>query len=332
MTWDETGTASWASWVGFGMVLSVSTANVVLSSLHSSGDRGGDSATLVFVYEACKLTAASAWWMVDTCTAARRGGGGGRRSKLSWSVALRYVVPALLFLLLNNVLIWVVAELGAVNACLWGQLKLGFTAVCAWVFLSRHLMSVQWLALLLLMVGAALSQVDPVLLLHGTITLKTTTRGLFLSVVHSLLSAFGGVYTELVLKDGAATQSMAFQQVMLYSWGTLLNGLLVLLRGYNPPRQWGSLELAMIVSQTATGILMGWLMRYQSNIAKLFIHTATSMSTAFLQWLLFGRLLSWNQGVALIVFIMSVSLFVKGIHPPQPHPSSTTTRTGKKEN
>jgi hypothetical protein len=130
--------------------------------------------------------------------------------------------------------------------------------------------------------------------------MSTTVVGVAYSLLHSALSAFSGVYTELLLKQGGAqSQPLALQQLMLYLWGFVLNLLVVSLRGFALPHPWTALESSLVLSQVASGMLMGWLMRYQSNIAKVFIHSLTSICVAFMQWIMWyvHVRLCWCWGV-----------------------------------
>jgi len=53
---------------------------------------------------------------------------------------------------------------------------------------------------------------------------RSSSFGLLLSVASSLLSALGGIYSEKLLK-GRASTSIHWQNIQLYIWGVLFNGL-----------------------------------------------------------------------------------------------------------
>jgi UDP-sugar transporter A1/2/3 len=52
----------------------------------------------------------------------------------------------------------------------------------------------------------------------------SSLSGLLLSVASSLLSALGGIYSEKLLK-GRASTSIHWQNIQLYVWGVLFNGI-----------------------------------------------------------------------------------------------------------
>ena len=54
--------------------------------------------------------------------------------------------------------------------------------------------------------------------------------GSIAALVTCVLSAFGGVYSELLLKKDGNLHSIHLQNALLYSWGVLFNGLALVLK------------------------------------------------------------------------------------------------------
>jgi hypothetical protein len=123
-----------ADLVGLALVQALCTFNALLAQASSRSGRGGDSTSLVFVFEAAKLLLALVWVSASARDV--------RAQFVSWAsflrMLVRYSVPALVYLMLNNLLIWTFAELGALNTVLWGSLKIPATAFCSFLFLGRH--------------------------------------------------------------------------------------------------------------------------------------------------------------------------------------------------
>jgi len=83
--------------------------------------------------------------------------------------AALFLVPSLIYWLHNNVQFLTLKYVDPSTYQILGNLKIVTTGVLFWVWLRRHLSPLQWMALLLLMIGAATSQVgsrDPPPSLH----------------------------------------------------------------------------------------------------------------------------------------------------------------------
>lgn len=138
---------------------------------------------------------------------------------------------------------------------------------------------------------------------------------------------------QLVLKRGAASEHMASQQVQLYAWGTVVNALLVWLHGgFSLPSPWTAFDSALVASQVSTGLLMGWLMRYQvrifslllffclphtqpiahkNNVVKMFLLALTAANVAVAQWFIWGDALELHQALGMGVIFLSIGLYVR---------------------
>ena len=99
------------------------------------------------------------------------------------------------------------------------------------------LSDVQIVAILLLAAGAAVSQF-PICLqvcdeagqLEDSIGAQTAIIGAAVALVACVLSAFGGVYSELLLKKDGALHSIHLQNLLLYGWGVIFNSLALLVK------------------------------------------------------------------------------------------------------
>lgn len=75
--------------------------------------------------------------------------------------AALFVVPSIIYWLHNNVQFMTLKYVDAPTYQILGNLKIVTTGLLFWVWLRRKLTPLQWMALVLLMIGAATSQVLP---------------------------------------------------------------------------------------------------------------------------------------------------------------------------
>jgi solute carrier family 35 (UDP-sugar transporter), member A1/2/3 len=86
----------------------------------------------------------------------------GNRVKTTWNTqaALLYVTPSIIYLVHNNVQFFTLRYLDPATYQVLGNLKIVTTGLLLWLFLGRRLSKLQWIALLLLTLGATTSQVS----------------------------------------------------------------------------------------------------------------------------------------------------------------------------
>ena len=84
------------------------------------------------------------------------------KAHMTWGLASHslYVVPSILYLVQNNLQFVAMQFLDAPTYQILGNLKIVSTGVLFRVFLGRHLSRFQWIGLVLLMAGAATTQID----------------------------------------------------------------------------------------------------------------------------------------------------------------------------
>ena len=108
-----------------------------------------------------------------------------------------------------------------------------------------------------------------------------------------MLSAFAGVYSELLLKKDGNSHSIHLQNMMLYSWGVLFNAMYVffingqeiaanggLLQGYTP------MVWLLIVNNALIGLAISAILKFANNLVRVFAHTAAMMVTMILETIL----------------------------------------------
>lgn len=140
---------------------------------------------------------------------------------------LKVGVPALIYVIQNNLLFLALAKLDAATYQVTYQLKILTTAFCSVVMMGTKLNAYKWTALILLTTGVALVQL-PKSSSTNEIKVSTENRladryiGLFAVIASCCLSGFAGIYFEKILKTSHVSLWMRNFQLgifyLLYSY------------------------------------------------------------------------------------------------------------------
>ena len=167
-------------------------------------------------------------------------------------------------------------------------MKTIFTGLLFRLFLGRHLSGAQYLALVTLACGTATSQIPSAAHPLGGASL----HGLVLSLISSLLSAFGGIYSEKLLKKRPSA-SIHWQNMQLYAWGVAFNALGFAIKdsgsladgwstGYGSSWAW-----AVVLCNACNGLAISAVLKFADNIARVYAHAIAMVATMLLSVRLF---------------------------------------------
>jgi len=198
------------------------------------------------------------------------------------SDCIKVMVPAVLYLIQNNIQYYAASKLDAATYQVTYQMKIVTTAIFSVIILGRTLFKHQWISIIMLTVGIALVQFPT-----GDSGSKNVENamgekilGLISVIIACILSGVAGVYFEKILKKSKVTlwarnvQLSLFSIIPGYFIGVLLmdgetlkeNGFF---GGYT---RWTVLA---ILFQAFGGIIVAVVVKYADNILKGF---ATSIS------------------------------------------------------
>merc|ERR1711865_1029463 len=199
-------------------------------------------------------------------------------------------VPALLYLLQNNLQYIAVSNLQPATYQVTYQLKILSTAVLSVIMLKKSLSRDQWIALLVLTCGGITVQFAEYL--AGSTAAKSSetlnpTLGVTCTLIATLSSGLAGVYFEYVIKggDGGVKLSVWERNFQLAGFSVLI-GLVGL---YMTPDHavvstkgffhgYTSLTYFNVLVQSCGGIIIAFVIKHADNILKNF---ATSFSLVF---------------------------------------------------
>mmetsp|Transcript_89712 Transcript_89712/g.192294 ORF Transcript_89712/g.192294 Transcript_89712/m.192294 type:complete len:334 (+) Transcript_89712:158-1159(+) len=217
------------------------------------------------------------------------------KCRLEVRKVLEYSVPALIYFVNNNLVFAILSHVSATTFQLLSQLKTVFTGLLFRFILGRKLSTYQYIAIWQLACGTAMSQL-PKCSLTGSDREQqySSLSGLTLSMMSCVLSAFGGIYSEKLLKSDIK-ESIHLQNLQLYSWGIVFNlvGMLthdseVLLQsgffsGYNG---W---TYAVVANNALNGLAISAILKYADNIARVYAHACAMLLTMACSVILFDQ-------------------------------------------
>jgi len=224
--------------------------------------------------------------------------------------ALKVAVPALLFLAQNNLQFLAAKHLDATTFAVLFQLKTLFTALLSVLVLGKKLGPVRWIALFILVGGAACMVLDQDEPAGGADAgERSVTTGLVAVVTCCAFSGLSGVYFEKILKDSAV--SLVARNVQLACLSCLI-GLATWRQSGGAPSEFFSgyrpcVWLA-ICNNALGGLLVAAVVKYADNILKNFANTLAIVNTTVVSTAFLGG--SLGPQAALGVGMVIASIFV----------------------
>ncbi|VDM81826.1 unnamed protein product [Strongylus vulgaris] len=183
---------------------------------------------------------------------------------------LKVCIPAMVYILQNNLFYVAASHLDAATFMITSQLKIFTAAIFTVIMLKRSLTRTQWFALAILFIGVSLVQLQ---------TSKTDGSGMegqrpfvgFMAVVIACcLSGFAGIYFEKILK-GSAPVSLWMRniQMCVFAIPASFGGFAgiyfeKILKGSAPVSLWmRNIQMCVFAIPASFGGVM-WQVRYQS--------------------------------------------------------------------
>ncbi|XP_041363658.1 probable UDP-sugar transporter protein SLC35A4 [Gigantopelta aegis] len=235
------------------------------------------------------------------------------------SYCLLFTVPALLYCINNNIAVHMQVDMDPTTYQVLSNLKIGTTAVLYRIVIKRKLSSMQWFALCLLTVAGILDSYGGIHSREGKSAgeIHLTIRGLIMISIYCIISGLSGVYTEYVLKANFQT-SLHLQNILLYVFGIILNGTVWLLQTSTNPDSDEPYDLfkgfslytwVIIITQACNGLIMSVIMKYRSNITRLFIISCAMLLTTLMSVIIFNLKLNVFFITAFILIIVALFLY-----------------------
>ena len=306
--------SGWLRYGSLGFLVAQDTALVLL--LRQSRAKPGApyiASCAVATMECCKLLACFGvvLWSceLDLSKFVRRL----RREVLRPREVLKLSVPALLYLVQNNLLYFALSNLRATPYKVVYNLKILTGALFSWLLLKQDLGGRKWFALVALFAGVVVVQTAPhekkVTQENGDVFGAPTmaqTLGFVAVLAAAVTSGFCGVYQQKILQGSgdsmwARNIQMGVPSVVIGLMSVFLrDGAQVLRDG--PFKNFDRLTCGVIFLQALGGLNVAFILKYADNILKGFAAAFSTVASCLLEMALFGFRPSPNflLGAALI--------------------------------
>lgn len=252
--------------------------------------------------------------------------------------SVQFTIPAFLYFINNNLAVYIQLYMDSTSYQLLSNLKILTTAVLYYFIIGRKMTKIRWFSLILLFFSGLFYSVGNVKSLKNyyinqedldsfllpkeeNINVKYRLRdeiyiteiGFFMILTYALISGLSGVYNEYLLKRNL-TDSIFLQNFYLYMYGCVFNflGFWVEKKYRNDKdfdffKGFNFFTIMIISSQVINGFLMSIVMKYSSNITRLFIISSSLIVTTVLSILIFS--LKLNAFFYLSFFVVMMALY-----------------------
>lgn len=263
-----------------------------------------------------------------------------KNTKIYFSLkkSIHFAIPAFLYFINNNLAVYIQLYMDSTSYQLLSNLKILTTAVMYYYIIGRKISKIRWSSLFLLFFSGIFysfgnlkslkdyyinqEELEIFLLpkkeadtvkyrMRGEIYL--TEIGFLMIMIYAFISGLSGVYNEYLLKRNLS-DSFFLQNFYLYSFGCGFNalgfliekkyrndGLFDFFKGFN------FFTFLIILTQVLNGFFMSIVMKYSSNITRLFIISSSVILTTILSILVFS--LQINIFFYISFFVIMIALY-----------------------
>lgn len=257
-------------------------------------------------------------------------------SRWSFPTILFFAVPGAIYFFNNNLTFVLLSLMPAPTYVVLSNLKILTTGLFSYLFLKRHLTTIQWVSLGILFLSTAVSQVD----VDKGLTLSISARAFLLMVLFCSLSAAASVFSEYVMKERFANESIHLQNMKLYMFGILFNGITYFA---TPPANdhdataedatttttpffsdmsW--IHLFIILAYASLGLVTSAIIKFSGSITKVYASSMSMFFAALVSWLLLNDQLTILFFVGCMGCCLALHLYYRVPANPSEPPSSAT--------
>jgi len=254
-------------------------------------------------------------------------------SKLMSPDSLKIAIPALLYVVQNNLLFVALSNLSVPLYQVANQGKILTTAVCSRLLLNKSISGMQHLSLLVLALGVAVVQLSSIekkvdasdksvdesvdkIMSHGQLI------GLMAVFASCFTSGFAGVYFEKMLKSKPKVPvSVYMYNSQLAIWSMLLGLIPVFLKDFDAIQKNGFFHgydyvvVGVVVCQAMTGLIVALVMKYGDTILKGFATSVAVVVATILSIFIWNAPVDGWFVIGAAMVIIAVVLYSK--YPPE---------------
>jgi len=237
--------------------------------------------------------------------------------------SIKLAVPAILYLIQNNLLFVALANLSVGMYQVTSQGKLLTTAILSRIMLKKHISSMQYLSIAILGLGVAMIHLTDHSAKKGAETPEAESEtigqnhllGLIAVLICCVTSSLSGVYFEFVLKKSPNQLSVHCRNFHLASWSLIFAMFHIFFEDYAQVKEYGlfhgfdKLVVLIVVAQGVTGFVVSMMIKYATSVLKGFAISISALLATLLSVPLFGASISPSFAVAASMVVISVKMY-----------------------
>jgi len=236
------------------------------------------------------------------------GNGNGNVPHSSSSSIFRFLFPAALYAVSNNVTFYALHEMTPAMFNLLMNMKIPLTGLFAWSFLGYRITFPLFMSFALLFAGSAIASIK---YQEGSLALDGTMQGFLFMIVYTCCSAGGGVYIEYVTKMLYPFENIYVQNLKFCTCSIIVNALAIILRGKFPFEHLEPIHMLSVLALAANGLLTAAVLKYGGSILKTYAVSVAMFFSAAFTFFVFHVTLGWNFYVGALLSALSVNIYAR---------------------
>ncbi|KAL1512131.1 hypothetical protein AB1Y20_005399 [Prymnesium parvum] len=219
---------------------------------------------------------------------------------------LQYAVPGFVFFVQNNLSFVALQHMSSAVFQLLLNLRIMAIALLTVAVLGKRLNQIEWAAITLLMLGAVQYQLSSC----SAVAMRVSSMGMSVMAVIVACAALGNIYTQKVMQK-KMHQPLMLQNLLLYGWGILFNGINWAQSVSNQPAigQLSFWPCASILFNAVYGLTISVIIKQFGAVTRTFINTAAICVTAILDVALLGEHITLLEATTFGTILIAIYLY-----------------------
>jgi len=236
--------------------------------------------------------------------------------------SVKVVVPAVLYLVQNNLFFVALSNLSVPMYQVTNQGKLLTTAIISRIMLKKEISGMQYFAISLLGLGVAVIHLSEYHSSKSTsgveddeLQHQNQILGLLAVLASCFTSGFSGVYFELILKTSEVKQSLNVRNFQLALWSLLFGSFFIVYKDGAKIRENGLFQgfdwivILVVVAQGMTGFVVSLILKYADAVLKGFAISLAAVLSTFASVVFFGTKINATFLLGASMVLCAVKLY-----------------------
>jgi UDP-galactose transporter len=279
-------------------------------AIQNSKDKDGkylyNESTMVLLVEVVKLVFCSVVFMIQyqTSPVSKRVS----LTALTFTQSLHFLVPAVLYAASNTLVYVGMSYISAAFFHVFGNIRILTAGILYRIMMKRKQTDVQWASMVLIAAGALLSSSE-----EKKGKSENPILGFVFIMAMTVFSTSASIYTEKYFKKNQEV-SIFYQNIILYSYGILVNILVLAVRSSDDKGIFEGFDKAgflVLLVQSTMGVSLSFIFKYLDNIVYVISLVVSMFLTAIVTTITTDFSFSLNFITALSVVTIGIYLFYR---------------------